>query len=237
MPVINRNKVAVPDESGTGTISYDRQIKVDRGSGLFSATGPLHLRATAAMVAREQTFDAGDGDPYKWPRIDYRDDSTFPGEVVATTRDEVIDRWESLIYRCREHLTTQGKKKVILLSTEMNVSIYDAEGTCLLRRNEISFAKTSPLVGVSYRICYEAGAHLVTEDNRHVSKPDGSVVIPHSPERETFLQSIIASFERAALQLNEFMQTVKEEPLQIEAVMRRGFLLSNKNGEGMGGGQ
>jgi hypothetical protein len=229
VPILNRNKVSVPDMTGTEMIEYVRLIKIDPDSGLFSATLPDFLHQTAALVAKEQELDSGDGDVYKWPVLDYWDQGKFEGEISAKTREKVIESWESLIYRCREFLTTQSKFKVILLNTEMNVNIYDdaGDGRLIFRRSDVSFAKTNPLVGVNYRVCFQAGKHLVDDDNKRVYGVDKGVVIPHTSEREAFLRDIVDTFERAALQLNEFVNLVKNDPLQIETVMKRGFLLAH----------
>lgn len=229
MAILNRNRVSVPDMDGTGMVEYLRLIKIDPESGWFSATVPEHLRDIARLVAPEQKIEEEDGFKHTQPNLNYYDTGKFAGEVVGITREMVVERWKSLIYRCKEFLTTQAKVKVILLTTEMNVTIYGKDKRLLLSRGDISFAKTEPLIGVSYKICFQAGKHLVDKNNKYIGEGKGSVIIPHTPDREAFLKNIVDTFEKAALQLNDFMSLVKADPLQIEGVMKRGFLLGYKS--------
>lgn len=229
MPILNRYKVSVPDENGTGTIEYLQLVKVSPGSGLFSVTVPEHLRLVAKIVSPEQIFNDDDEYPTKVAGLAYHEIGTFEGEVVADSRDKALEQWKALMYRCKQFLTTQAKVKVILFNTEMNVSIYDTEGKLLFGRSDVTFAKTNPIVGVDYLVCFQAGKHLVDENNRYISKPEGSVVIPHTPERETFLENIVKTFEKAAVQLHDFVKVVNEDPLQIETFMKTGNLLEYNN--------
>jgi hypothetical protein len=226
--ILNRNTVYVPDENGRLAFQYTRLTKVGLDSGKFYVTVPSHIHNVAEIVQKEQERPSGGGTfTYKLHHIPF---FRSEGEVVESTKGAAIEQWETLMHRCAEYLTNMKKEKVILLSSEMNVSLRRPDGTWL-QRGDVSFAKVTPLVGVMYKVCFQIGKDLVNEGNRYVSRGNG-VVVPWTAEREAFAARIVNMLEQAATQLDEFFSILKQDPLQIETAMKKGFLLEHKQGDG-----
>lgn len=222
---LNRNKTLVPDETGKKSFEFIRVTSVGISTGRFYVSVPTHLHNVADFVSRERQYTEEDGDPVRIRGIFYRD-----GMVEATTKNEAIDDWESLMVRCEQYLKTEHREKVILIRSEMSIHVQRSDGT-YLNRHDISFAKVRPLIGVQYEILYKNGPDILDEDNRWQGKASDHVVIPYTEEREAFLQSIVDSLTKAALQVDQLTRILKEEPLQIDTIMKKGFLLEHKGSE------
>lgn len=220
---LSSSKEFVPTEDGSGEEEYQLIISVD-ADGVFYAAIPAHLHNVAEHLAE------GNGDSknqnHSYRKINYRD-----GFVTNGSKNAVMEDWKNLCWRIEDYLIKMVREKVIWYRTEMNIH-YQKENGDYVNRRDNSFAKTNPSVGVAFRVCYKVGDKLVDEKNAFVAdlklrKLEG-VIIPYTEERIQFLDKISEILDKAARQLNEFEEALQQNPLQIDTIMKRGFMLEYK---------
>ena len=219
---LSSSKEFVPTENGAGKEEYQLVISVD-ADGVFYAAVPAHLQNVADHLA---AGDGGESRSHSHRKITYRD-----GFVTHGSKKTVTEDWGTLIWRIEQYLINMVKEKVIWCRTEMNIR-YQRENGDWVNRNDVSFAKTNPAVGMIYQICYKVGTKLLDEKNGFVADLNlrrlEGVVIPYSEDRVQFLDRISETLHKAAQQLNEFEMVLKQDPLQIDNVMKQGFLLEHR---------
>jgi hypothetical protein len=229
MPIIKTHKTSVPAENGRDLIAFVQKIQVDK-DGRFTIQAPEHLHNTLALVSKEREVQLAPDAPASRLRalpFDVRNGVVGP----CQTLEEVEYAWKDLMARAREFLTNSARKKVIKIDTEMSVRIF-RDNRLVLGRNDVSFSKVSPLLGLDYTVCYQVGPDLVDEDNRYLAQAEKATVVPYTEEREAFLAKIVHTLEQAALQLDEFCTAVQEDPLAIDTLIHKGMLLTYAPGEG-----
>lgn len=216
---LSSSKEFVPTEDGTGAEEYLLIVYVD-ANGSFYAPMPPHLINSAGHLAEG---DGGASKDHSYRKIRFTD-----GFVISSSKTQVLNDWATLIWWVKEYLTNLIKEKVIWLQTEMNIRYQRPDGSWVVRR-DAHFNKTCPVVGISYQVCYKVGAKLLKEDNGYLAdtslREREGVIIPFSEERAQFLDTISEILHKAARQLSEFEEALQKDPLQIDNIMRQGFML------------